>query len=478
MSKLFVFAIGGTGSRVLRSLMMLMASGLKFNASQVIPIIIDPDAGNKDLSRTIEALQDYNTIQKTLSKDGNVTRFFPTPIENIFIGQQPFRISLKGVEGKKFRSYIEFDSLAPSNKDFAKLLFSDYHLDLDMEVGFKGNPNLGSIVLNQFQGNDNFNQFAHQFSHGDRIFIISSIHGGTGAAGFPLLLKNLLNVQSITPNHALIKQSIIGAITVLPYFKLQAGEIKSEDFIAKTRAALEYYRGNVNPGLNSLYYIGYSDHTKSYQNNPGGVQQKNPAHFVELASALALFDFMAQSDESLKDKGSRFMEFGTHDFNQNITFDELDESVNGQIRKPLSQFMLLSKYLDIETEKSIGTQPWGMRGSEKTRIGKDFIDSDFIKLLEKFNKEFKNWLEELGNNSPAFVPFNLNTNKDNLTGFINGNPIVRKPLWKDNFTLFNDHLNACERDKEISKQPREVKFMNVFYNATQMFLSRNYNIKS
>lgn len=479
MSKVFVFAIGGTGSRVLRSIIMLMASGLKLNASQVVPIIIDPDAGNKDLSRTIEALETYKAIQETASKDGNTTGFFPTPIENIFSKQLPFRMSLKGVEGRKFREYIGFDSLDQNNKDLGKLLFSDYHLNLDMEVGFKGNPNLGSIVLNQFQGNADFKKFSLNFSPDDRIFIISSIHGGTGAAGFPLLVKNILHAQAVTPNHELIKNAIIGAITVLPYFMLQAGEIKSQDFISKTKAALEYYRENLNNQLNSLYYIGFNNHTKSYENNPGGNQQKNPAHFVELASAMALFDFLAQPDTALQTKGARFMEFGTaSDIDQKITFDDLDPTIKAQLRNPLSQFFLLSKYLDIQARESIGKQPWGIRGTEKTRIGNDFVDGDFFKNLERFSNEFKVWVKELANNSPAFSPFNIEVNKDNLTGFIQNQPLAKKPIMKDNFTLFDDHLNGSERDKVISNQPREVKFLNVFFKATQELLNKNYKIKS
>ena len=50
-----------------------------------------------------------------------------------------------------------------------------------MDVGFKGNPNIGSVVLNQIFESDAFNDFATSFGQGDRIFIVSSIFGGTGA---------------------------------------------------------------------------------------------------------------------------------------------------------------------------------------------------------------------------------------------------------------------------------------------------------
>ena len=53
MSKIFIFGIGGTGSRVLRSLTMILATGVKFGADEIVPIIIDPDAANADLTRTV-----------------------------------------------------------------------------------------------------------------------------------------------------------------------------------------------------------------------------------------------------------------------------------------------------------------------------------------------------------------------------------------------------------------------------------------
>lgn len=53
MSKIFLFGIGGTGARVLRSLTMMLATGVKLGVDEIIPIIIDPDAANADLTRTV-----------------------------------------------------------------------------------------------------------------------------------------------------------------------------------------------------------------------------------------------------------------------------------------------------------------------------------------------------------------------------------------------------------------------------------------
>ena len=52
MSKLYVFGIGGTGSRVLRSLTMLLASGVECKADTIVPIIICNTDEYKDVQES------------------------------------------------------------------------------------------------------------------------------------------------------------------------------------------------------------------------------------------------------------------------------------------------------------------------------------------------------------------------------------------------------------------------------------------
>ena len=246
MSKLYIFAIGGTGSRVLKSLSYLLASGVKCNADTIIPIIIDPDAANGDVSLSTNTLRSYQKIRQHLSFDKETkNKFFETNIES----QTPnFRVKVENSD-KRFKEYIEYSSLDKANKALTSILFSEKNLEATMDVGFKGNPNMGSVVLNQFQESEDFKSFASSFASGDRIFIISSIFGGTGASGFPLLLKNLREASTDLDNHQLLRDSNIGAISVLPYFgvkKDSSSEIEKSTFMSKTKAALHYYEHGVN----------------------------------------------------------------------------------------------------------------------------------------------------------------------------------------------------------------------------------------
>ena len=276
MSKLYLFGIGGTGARVIRSLAMLLASGVRCGETDtIIPILIDPDQSNGDLTKTIRLLNNYKSIRNNLSFVDDVkSDFFRTDISDSNIN---YRMPVANVSNKTFEQYIDYANLAKNDKALVNLLFSDDNLASSLDVGFRGNPNMGSVVLNNFNDGSLKNVLAN-FQSGDKIFIISSIFGGTGAAGFPLLLKTLR--QATAPdytNAAYINSATIGAISVLPYFGLKSSsnsKIQMETFISKAKAALTYYVSNID--VDALYYI--TDKLDStYQNVEGSSEQINKA---------------------------------------------------------------------------------------------------------------------------------------------------------------------------------------------------------
>ena len=58
MAKLYIFGIGGTGSRVLRSLTMMLAAGVRVDVDEIVPVVIDPDQSNADLTRTVTLINE------------------------------------------------------------------------------------------------------------------------------------------------------------------------------------------------------------------------------------------------------------------------------------------------------------------------------------------------------------------------------------------------------------------------------------
>lgn len=51
--KTYIFGIGGTGARVIKSLLMLITAGIDIHTDEVVPIFIDPDNAAADLTRTV-----------------------------------------------------------------------------------------------------------------------------------------------------------------------------------------------------------------------------------------------------------------------------------------------------------------------------------------------------------------------------------------------------------------------------------------
>lgn len=499
MAKLFIFAIGGTGSRVLKSLIMLLASGAKPNTDkeyEIVPIMIDPHKTNEDLKRTLSLLDNYQAIT---NKAGIGNGFFSTKILKLCDltasqdkKSENFTFNLQKVADSKFRDYIEFNQMDEANKGLTDILFSGNSinkngekvdlLDVEMDIGFVGNPNIGSVVLNQFKDSEEFKDFASNYNQDDRIFIISSIFGGTGAAGFPTVLKNIRNAinNNNIDSRGLLENSKIGALTVLPYFnieKKQDSPIQKSDFIAKTKDALNYYKDNIsgNNSINALYYI-YDDlNGLAYPNDPGTEGQKNPAHVVELFSALAVLDFLEISDNDLlctngKAETPIYKEFGVKNDTTDLKFSDLENKTELKISLPLSQFLLFHKYINEHFDETIEIQAWSNNNPviDNKFTNENFYRTNLIGILDSY----KEWLIELKNNKRGFSPFNIDSE---IEIFIKGR-IPRTGLFSKrvDYSMFDDKLNKISRKNYASNYEKLVK---LFYEATREILTSKFGMK-
>jgi hypothetical protein len=119
--KVYIFCIGGTGARIMKALTFLLATGVDIKASQVIPIIIDPDRTNGDVERTIEILKKYQYIRKQLEFTNN--EFFKTEIKTLasleadsqkghsFKITDGFKFDIDGTKDGKFGDFVKKQSL-------------------------------------------------------------------------------------------------------------------------------------------------------------------------------------------------------------------------------------------------------------------------------------------------------------------------------------------------------------------------------
>ncbi|MDR0603769.1 MAG: hypothetical protein LBG80_05640 [Bacteroidales bacterium] len=483
MAKLYVFGIGGTGSRVLKSLTMLMAAGVKVQDAkgipcEIVPIVIDPDHAAADLTRTVKLMQDYKKVYDRIDHNSSASNtFFGTKINMDIIPS--VRIPLENTLDIDFKEYIGLSLMKDDNGNpnanyaLASMLFSQKNLDAKMDVGFKGNPNIGSVVLNQFALSKEFRDFAASFGQNDRIFIISSIFGGTGASGFPLLLKKIRAISQEIAGNNNVKNSVIGAVSVLPYFDVKpSGEsdIDSSTFVSKTKAALSYYDRNMREA-NILYYIGDCV-SKQYENSEGGTTQRNEAHFVELAAALALVDFAAQSNlrtiEATPDP-TIYKEFGVREATDQIIFGTLDGKTNHKIKKPLTAFTLFCKYLNEQIWSS-KSQPWAKdRGFDDNFLNGAFFQTE----LSDIKTAYLEWLTEMSNNYRAFAPYDLREKKDDVYSMIKGERPARS--IKSNYALFNDKLNK-NQGKVKRDASKEHIFIELFYLAINEVVKSKFRL--
>ena len=317
MAKTFIFAIGGTGARVLRSLTMLMASGVKGMTEDVCPIIIDYDLHNGDKDRAITCMKKYSEIQNLVAngdgaklEDSNnwYRPYFSTKIGQLNgITNWSWQFNLrKEMESLKYSDYIDYDNVnlyAPTSQDFVNCLYDSNinsvytELNLNMKEGFQGNPNIGSVVFNDLKGRPEFNAFSNSFRAGDRIVVIGSIFGGTGSSGIPKIVSAIRNHSRVD-----IQNASLSVVLVLPYFAVNSSNdkeisIKSNIFNSKTKAALNYYeRSGLNAQINSIYYVGDKVQTK-VEPHLGNKEQKNNAHIVELIGAMSVAHFITSGQK-------------------------------------------------------------------------------------------------------------------------------------------------------------------------------------
>lgn len=464
MAKLYVFGIGGTGARVLRSFTMMMAAGVKIGADIICPIIIDPDASNADLTRTVDLMNKYKSIRSSLSfiKE-NKSTFFRKEVQPL----KNYTLRINDTDDKTFQQFIDLSSMDRASQAMIRMLFSEKNLGASMDVGFKGNPNIGSVVLNQIVKSDDFQDFANDFEQGDKIFIISSIFGGTGASGFPLLLKTLRHGKDF-PNFNLINNAEIGAITILPYFKLRNddnSEIDSSTFISKTKSALAYYENNIsrNNDINTLYFIA-DDVTNTYDNHEGGSAQQNDAHIVEFLAATAIFDFSNRQNIGTSNKELALRDLIDSD---SVSFNSFYDEQKRLLFAPLTKFIMMANCLgykyDFYSSKNFGANYYNFEG---------LYDTTFMSNLKNLTELFIKWLDELKRNRRSLDLFNLKS-EDKPFEVVTGFKPKRILSIKTNYDLVTDRLNSAV--KKCHSNEDKDKFLEMFFLGMSKLFNEKFN---
>ena len=313
MRNLYVVAIGGSGERVMRSLIMLLTSGVSVNAERVIPVFIENDIKSAALNSCLKLFKYYHNDQADNSYAGvgvnmiytqNLADKAKWPSFCRTTIAQPIILNQAGDAIGTLADVIgHYDATQPIYNRINEerdLLFTADDLSMPLTVGFVGNPNIGSVVLNSHSlSHQTFEDIKASLSNKDGMIVIGSLFGGTGAAGIPLVINSINELP-------LNNRPVLGTIAILPYFitnqcitvnngviDTSKYNVQSDAFDAKTRAALMYYAEYMK-NMDCMYYVGDSKAKDMYIHCVGGEEQDNRAHLVEVMSALSIIDFAKQ----------------------------------------------------------------------------------------------------------------------------------------------------------------------------------------
>lgn len=396
----------------MKSVVMLMASGMDTNGYVVIPIILDPHLDLEEKKNLDMLIGNYTDIYNQSINNGSsvlnhLEGFFNSEIRllNHLDAQLNDKQQFVGSK-EKFGSYINTSALAADdiNNFFVETLFSNKSLNNPLSVGFKGNPNVGTVVLgDMIEGADWFNSFKIHCEKDDRIFIISSIFGGTGASGYPLLEKKIKGAES----QPTVKNALMGAVSVLPYYGLKdpatsGSDIDSANFYSKTKAALAYYENTVKADY--LYYIGEKSLKQVYENDEQ--KQDDKANFIELVAASALFDFLKRGNPERNQYLTRAIESDE----ESMDLISLGSGYKN-IVKSVADYMLLRVLVNqLPKERYY-----------PLKLNRGFDDSFYkdgaFQALSRFTNKYFQWYSELSQNKRAFSPLHYDDLKQ-MSGWI------------------------------------------------------------
>lgn len=419
MNKVFVFCIGGTGLRVMKSIVMLMASGMRTGGYAVVPIVVDPHEDLEERRRLFALVDAYREVRRRATTMAGDT--LPAP-DGFFHEEIKTTAELNNVQNdtqqmrginQHFGDYIREPQLAANdiNHLLVATLFSQKNLDSPLSVGFKGNPNMGTVVLGDMvEASDWWKAFKTHCAQGDRVFIISSIFGGTGASGYPLLEKKIRGAD----DNPAVKGTVMGAVTVLPYYGLKdpltnGSAIDSANFYTKTKAALAYYdkmAGRADKGQLSdrLYYVGEQTLRQVYENDEK--RQDDTANFIELVAATALFDFLGKGKPSAREYLSRSIAADQ----DALDLKALGSGYRGEV-KAVADFMLLARLVE-----TLPKEKW-FPLEKNCGFDSSFYNDAAFRALVQFAEDYRLWYGELAAGRRAFAPLSIGS-CDDMAGWI------------------------------------------------------------
>jgi hypothetical protein len=423
-SSMTFFALGGSGVRALEPLVHLCALGL--GPRQLKVVIIDPDQSNAAVARSRAIMERYIRIRQLLSRDAvPEDGYFRTEIVDVIGKTILWSPIADDSQSQDARFSVRIDRALMSGPaarlgQLYDLLYSQRIRDMDLNLGFRGVPSIGTVFMNRLREQSFFEQLLRNSrTDPDSVFFsVGSVFGGTGAAALPVVGRALVDgLKNRKDKHDLpgVDASRVGAALLLPYFTLPTpdtpeapdGGIRPDAglFAQNAAAAMPTYVSEREGGYGSYYVLGDNEPREQDKNEVGGVRQANRSHYIELFSALAALDFSSRGGEPREQELPVFR--ATAVSQSNVGWRDLP--INEETRKRLiGGFVAAHSFLTIfrpdgKSQPNLHGLLNGSTWLKKLEVETRALDSrtDLFDELGAYWTDVWTWAADLGQSTPA-----------------------------------------------------------------------------
>lgn len=503
MDRLFIFAVGGTGARVMRSLTMLMSAG-ELSDYEVVPLLVDYDLNNGNLVQTLELMRMYKTIHDESNNVGTSMyneSFFGSPLTPISSITTPYDLAVgNGNDSFLFDLPIQYNHmrvcdlldyhfLQESDFPFRLMLDSlfttgfDGELNQDLCVGFKGNAKMARLGYAAMKIRDSieFQIFLNNVvPNRDKVVIVGSTFGGTGSAGMLEILKQ------INYNHHFLIDNI-ATVLIEPYFlpapNPALGVVDygstfkkcSQDFLKY------YYESGFANTVKATYRIGM-DGFVVFDNIVGGHEQKNVAHTVELLSAMAICEYAVMGQQGKIDYclGHNILPYANERIGQN---DFFQLPCGMRLFKLLTIFFLSAKLFKEHFWSNDRITNSHFYREMQQRI---LLEHSLQNTLGRLFSEFLYWMDELSNdinNKCRLYLYDMHSSMDdavighpynqNRDGFFAN--LFRRDMIRDYIEHMEEYYHSNRHENRFNNMSSEQIIIKLLSESSRR-IYQNFNI--
>jgi hypothetical protein len=411
MAKLHIVCIGGTGHKVLTSIIHLAASGAfrgTLGANQINElrvVTIDADDSNGNLSQTRTVLSAYQKFYQVL-RQANIG------LVNIEPVSPSLNISLYKDDKKSINKTFNIPQYEGSDDaDFIRFLYTDDELNAEFDEGFYGHTSIGTLIVKDIlKTNAVWKDFCAKINENDFVFVVGSIFGGTGASTIPVVLEEL-NQRKREKDYKL------AVLMLCPYFRA-IGEIREDgtlqpdsgNFQIKSKAALYYYyKQEQYRKTDALYIIGEPE--QNYSNEAasrGSSQQRNKAHPIELYAVTAFLDFIRESNQRTDSKvitAGRTFAKGEYCYTWKMLQDA-EQSIPAGLQRFMKAAVFYNKLLYGEISRGNAAGTWQRYYDSDLATQRDDSQNLLYENLHVYLELFVNWVYDLHKQNLAEIDQN------------------------------------------------------------------------